>query len=607
MAMMSQKRRRILLVQLPIPAVSGQLVRGNIPLAAGYLAVYARRCGLEEHFAIEILPAQLANTLGDVALVDAILARQPWMVGFTCYLWNVERSLWVAQQLKAQAPQTRIVVGGPEITLDNFWVLEHPAVDYAVVGEGEATLAQLLSALANRDELCEPIPGLVNLRGPRATSSAFIPRAPLPSLDLIASPYLEGILDPSEERTLLLETLRGCVFKCKFCYYPKNYDRLYFLSMDKVREILHKAREAGVRELVLLDPTLNQRRDLVELLRLLAEINSDRQWSCFGELRAEGINDELAQLLAQANFTEVEVGLQSTEPQAMRLMDRNNNLRAFERGITAMRRAGIRVKVDLIIGLPGDTPDSIRRSIDYLYRSGLYDDVQVFHLMVLPGTDFRRDAARLGLRYQPSPPYYVTRTPDLHLAEMFTLMQEASDTFDLQWDNLPELQFPSDLITARQHASSIVVPDRQPLDWTIVNLPQAGPLQAPTRITQSFTLWLRSDDFRRDAPLACQWIERLLQTNPFLTLTLVLEALRGSVSLPMNILSRIWSTCLEVPSYLDRYFAVQPGHVAGAKRLVVAYPEPLAQLDERWQRQVEEFAELYCCGSEKTLREHNYV
>src|SRR4029077_15492875 len=119
------------------------------------------------------------------------------------------------------------------------------------------------------------------------------------------------------------------------------------------------------REVFLLDPTLNQRKDFADLLRLLAEGNPGRRFTYFGEVRAEGVTEETARLLREASFTEVEVGLQSIDPEAMSLMDRKNNLRAFERGVRALMREGIRVKVDLIIGLPGDDLASVRRGLRY--------------------------------------------------------------------------------------------------------------------------------------------------------------------------------------------------------------------------------------------------
>src|SRR2546425_5504673 len=93
-------RRSVLLVQLPIPPLGPQPIRGNVPLAAGYLKLFAEQRGLEQYFDIEILPAHDANQMGDQAVIEAICARRPWMVGFTCYLWNIDRTLWVAEQVK---------------------------------------------------------------------------------------------------------------------------------------------------------------------------------------------------------------------------------------------------------------------------------------------------------------------------------------------------------------------------------------------------------------------------------------------------------------------------------------------------------------------------
>src|SRR5262249_21133673 len=163
-----------------------------------------------------------------------------------------------------------------------------------------------------------------------------------------------------------------CVFKCKFCYYPKSYDKQYFLAPDQILAGLRHADERGAREVFILDPTMNQRRDFADFVRLLARGNPDRRFSYFGELRGEAVTETTARLLAEANFTEVEVGLQSIDPDAQRQMDRKNNLRAFERGVRAMRAEGIAVKVDMIVGLPGDTVESVRRGLHYLHDNGLY-------------------------------------------------------------------------------------------------------------------------------------------------------------------------------------------------------------------------------------------
>lgn len=580
-------QRSVLLLQLPIPPPGPGPLRGNVPLAAGYLKLLARSRGLEEHYSIDILPTPLANGLGDCALVEAILDREPWLVGFTCYLWNIERSLWIAERLKERRPELLIVLGGPEITRDNAWVLEQPAIDYAVVGEGEQTFCELLQALRDGGSIERPIDGLhvvaKSAGGPQAMSGGL--RKPLPDLNEISSPYLHGILNAADERMLLLETIRGCIFKCKFCYYPKSYDSLYFLSEERLVANLEHARSHEADEIVLLDPTLNQRRDFDDFLRLLARYNSEGQFKCFGELRAEGITAGTAQLLKAANFTEVEIGLQSIDPLAQELMDRKNNLKAFERGVRAMLDAGIRVKIDLIIGLPGDTVDSIRRGLAWLHESGLYTSMQVFNLAVLPGTAFRQEAEMLGLQFQPRPPYYVTETPTLRLDQMLELMEEAQELFGVEFDPLPTpvLEFCED--------GDVI--DVWRVDLDVAREVQPDGLPAPKRLAQAFTLWFSSADLHAHRDAAAEILVRLLQCNPFTTLQVVLEPLGDPRRVTPQLLERLLRACYQHTTYLDKFYAVLPGRPKGAKRLIVVLPAEIRDgLDADWIDQIDAVATL---------------
>ncbi len=543
-----------------------QPVRGNVPLAAGYLKLFALRRGLGDVFALDILPPPLANALGDQGLVEEILSRRPWLVGFTCYVWNVERTLWIAQRLKQTRPEIRIVLGGPETTHDNAWVLAHPAVDHAVIGEGEQTFAELLDALragaadgdgASKAIRSQAIAGLWSRGMDRPPQI----RVPLGSLDEISSPYLEGILDVAEEQALFLETVRGCAFRCKFCYYPKSYDAIYSVSPEKIAANLRHAAQRGAKEIVILDPTLNQRRDFTDFLRLLARHNLNRQWTCFGELRAEGIDAEIARLLCEAGFAEVEVGLQSLDPRAQELMDRKVNLKAFERGAKAMLDEGLTVRVDLILGLPGDTPDSVRRSIEYLRQSKLYSEVQVFNLSVLPGTAFRQEARQLGLEFQARPPYYVLQTPTLSLEQLYDLMEEAQEAFELEFD-----PFAPPRIDGMETAAGPISACCIDLDRESAELPPAE------QRAQACTLHLRSADFdgRRERGVAI--VRRVLEDNPHTSLDVLLEPTGGSARLTPRTLASFLEACFASTSYLDLYYSLHPNQLLGAKRLVAVLP-----------------------------------
>jgi len=136
----------VLLVQLPVPGNPTT----NVPLAAGYLKAYAYAQGLLEGADLTILSRELVDSAGDAQLVEAIVAQRPSLLGLSLYTWNSERTLTIAQQVKARLPDLQVIVGGPEVQTDNSWLLAHPAVDVAVIGEGLFTFADLLPAALNR-------------------------------------------------------------------------------------------------------------------------------------------------------------------------------------------------------------------------------------------------------------------------------------------------------------------------------------------------------------------------------------------------------------------------------------------------------------------------
>ncbi len=606
---------RVLFAQLPIPPAGPEPIVGNVPLAAGYLILYARSHGLDQAYNFELLPTAVSNYCNDVGIVDAILAREPWMVGFSCYLWNISRTLWIAAELKRQRPDLLIVLGGPEITADNAWVLESGVIDFAVIGEGEQTFSELLAMLREGTSARAGKPQGQNgtshakgddgrlIHGLWRASQPHWPlfRKPLANLDEVSSPYLTGILNAADERMLLLETIRGCVFKCKFCYYPKSYDALYFVSEEKIVANLRHAQAAGVNEVILLDPTLNQRKDFDDFLRLLARENPGNQFQYFGELRSEGIKPETAKLLRAANFTEVEIGLQSVDPTTQTLMDRKNNLKAFERGVAAMLDAGIQVKVDLIIGLPGDTLSSVRRGFDYLADSQLFSSMQVFNLAILPGTAFRQEAEQLGLEFQNRPPYYVLNTPTLATNDLYTLMADAQEIFDTEWDPFPEPKLKFATSTSPESPVECVrwqLDKSQDLDLLLSQLPPAG------NRAQALTLWFESHDFSHHQSNMEQIVERVLSDAPHSTLQIILEtnktnfsdiqpvsaaasdtvAVQPTAGISEENVSQLLASCYRHPNYLDRYYSLNPHGLLGSKRVLIKHGDEVLASDEWFEQ-----------------------
>lgn len=408
--------RKVLLVQLPIPRLNFGLKTGNIPLGAACLKQAA--AGIPD-CRIDIVPEGIASHAADYALIQYIVEQDPDVLGFTIFCWNIERSLYIADRIK-QKIQTRIIFGGPEITPDNP-LAQSDAVDFYVYGEGEALFTSLLTS----EEVWRKGHGSGDSNG------CFLSQG---------SPYVNGYLTSGTENLMLLETQRGCPYRCGFCYYNKSRKIRGIADDQTVLDGIAWALDHHVDEIYLLDPSLNSRPGLTVLLEKIAGLNPLHKISLISEIRAESVDRMTAELFKRAGFTGFEVGLQSTNPVALKKMNRPTDLKAFLSGTKQLQALGIAPTVDLIFGLPGDTLSGFKQTLKFVYDNNLYDHIQVFPLLVLPGTEFRRKRQELGLAHETKPPYTLIRTPTFTDQDMRIALDSAEDLFDRAFCTFPDIE-----------------------------------------------------------------------------------------------------------------------------------------------------------------------
>lgn len=381
--------RKLLWIQLGVPDAEYSYTENNLPTAAGYVLEHVRRHGLLEGFSFTILDPALADRAGDARLLDACLAVEPDVVCLTCQAWNVERSLHLAGRLRAERPGTRVVAGGPEITPDCPW-LDRAEVDVLVFGEGETGLPLALEALGE----------------PAGSGARIVHAPPLESLSGAVDPYSAGILAPGPHRNCLLETTRGCPFRCSYCNYAKRVPTVRRHDDACLERFFSWARREGIEDVYLLDPSFGADPALSDRLGNLA------RWNVAGiplhsETRLENLTPALAAAFHRAGFRSVEVGLQSIHSAPCRSVNRRLHLGAFEAGANAMRDAGVNLEVGVILGLPKDTLGGFRSTLEWLVDRNLGDAAEVFHLSLLPGTALRETAVARRWRFMPKPPYYL--------------------------------------------------------------------------------------------------------------------------------------------------------------------------------------------------------
>ncbi|WP_448383144.1 B12-binding domain-containing radical SAM protein [Desulfosoma sp.] len=513
---------KVVLLQLPVQSHDNAYPMENLGLGVGSLKAYAQSV-LPPDISIVLGPHALVNYGGDQTLVAWILSERPDVVGFSCYVWNVERSLDIARRVKAERPQVRILVGGPEVTPENDFLRSAGGFDWGVVGEGEETFVAILSALRSGHGAVESLPGL--LRPTPDGWHATKPRPVMRTLDPIPSPYLSGALHPSDAGTILLETVRGCPNRCTYCYYHKRFPHVRSFSLDRLREELHWAAHRAVSEIYFVDPCFTRRKDLVALLGMIEEARRIHAFTFQCEGTAEDVTPALAHSLARAGLTQMEVGLQTVNPRALARIRRRFDPNRFIAGIRALRAAGVRVMVDVMVALPEDSLEDVKRSIDFVVENDLFDELSLYTLCLLPGTELRRQATALGMVFHAKPPYHVVRTPRMSSEDIrraYEYAEEASGV-DFFPPDLPAPLVPPEIRRLGPHL--IAFPAEKTLEIFERKEPPAGPYAEAecARVAQTVSVYVSEDSVKalKDGD-ASRALVQIFEKNPWTLLTFVL-------------------------------------------------------------------------------------
>lgn len=499
---------QVLLIQLPLHPGCGFEPTGNIPLAPARLAAAA---GLPVD---SVVPGDICDMLSDSELLSMVVARKPGVVGFTLYMWNAERSVWLASEVRKALPGVIVVGGGPEVTQDNFWLRESGAFHLLVEGEGES-FAENLGNAPLLLKLAKDQSGFMS-----TGKSTFLP-------DHWPDPYFTGHLESSGDLPAHIETVRGCPHLCSYCAYRRICPEPRVSPAVTVLTNLEKHRRAGRSEFVFLDPTFNGRADLAALLAGMREMGL----SCFAEVRA-GLGNLDPSALARAGFHSVEVGLQTVNRRVLRAMGRHDDPERTLMGAVDLKNAGVEPIIDLILGLPGDSPDRILKAGERLVSLGLGDGVQAFYLSVLPGTQLRDMAEGFGLKFMDRPPYWVTGLPGLTLDNLACAREELGSVlgFDLDMEPRPVLCN----------------------DWPYTTLLELDSPREPVFSGRHSVLRVRGDRLWERRHSIVSAVQSRFRTDPYCVLDVVIEA---SGAFPVD-LPALVSEVSRPLDYIDRTASV---------------------------------------------------
>jgi radical SAM superfamily enzyme YgiQ (UPF0313 family) len=388
---------------------------GYQSLALGYLRAYAqadRRLGGKVAFQT----LDLTTELDPWWVAWRVLGLEPDVLGISVTCWNARAVFDVCRIVGRVRPECAIVLGGPEVGPIGEDVLRaHPAVHAVVRGEGEATFADLLHALAGGLKAWR-IAGVTTRKGDEIVSAPD--RALIADLDSIPSPYLEGVMQPVDGGAYL-ETYRGCPHACAYCFEGKGYGRIRSFSDARIAaEIDAVAAVPGVRSFSFIDPVFNLTPErLAKLAGWLAPHAARGVRLHTIEVDMERIDDAAAVLLRTAGVASVETGPQTIAPASLEACHRRFDAERFERGVRSCKAHGISVECDLIAGLPAEDAHDFLAGLRFALSldPGI---VQSSTLHVLPGTELWERAAELGLSFDAEPPHEIIATPDVSYRDL---------------------------------------------------------------------------------------------------------------------------------------------------------------------------------------------
>ena len=372
-------------------------------LALRYLKAYGEVHGQAYDIVEYTINMPVLHILSDITEHDIDV------LGFACYIWNIEMTLHVVDMVKAVRPDIKIVLGGPEVSFTADELLERcPNIDYIVQGEGEEAFHALVTALQLGNDGLDPvIPGVRGRRDGSILGSAEA--VEVRDLSTIPFPYTEEDMDDLEHKIIYYESSRGCPFSCQYCL-SGNENTVRFFPQERTLEELQWFIDHGVKQVKFVDRTFNcaphHHRPLMEFMR-----DSDTNMNFHLEMEPELMTEWETNILCETppGRIQIEVGVQSTHKKTLNAINRYNDWPYIQQSIRPIIQAGrTHVHMDLIVGLPHEDFNRFGQSFNDLFSLQPHA-LQIGFLKLLKGSGVRR---MLEYKYVADPlaPYEVLST-----------------------------------------------------------------------------------------------------------------------------------------------------------------------------------------------------
>ena len=396
-------------MKILLTAINAKYIHSN-------LAVYSLKAYAEEHLK-KALKEEMEITLAEYTInqqVDAILQeiykKQPDILCFSCYIWNLDYVEELVREVHKVLPKTIIWAGGPEVSYDGKDVLARlPEICGVMKGEGEETFCELLEYYGDREEKSlADIEGIV-YRDEK--TGVIVENEWRNVMDLSKVPFVYHNMEGFEHKIIYYESSRGCPFSCSYCL--SSVDKcLRFRDIELVKQELQFFIDHKVPQVKFVDRTFNCKHDHAMAVWTYILEHDNGITNFHFEVSADLLKEEELELMSRMRpgLIQLEIGVQSTNPVTIREIRRTMK---FDEVAKIVKRINgyqnIHQHLDLIAGLPYEDYESFRKSFNDVYALQP-EQLQLGFLKVLKGSYMEEQKAAYGLLYKSRPPYEVLCT-----------------------------------------------------------------------------------------------------------------------------------------------------------------------------------------------------
>ena len=371
-----------------------------LPYSAGCVWAYANqfeeisnRYRLKEFMIEKIDPQQLVDSLND-----------PAVFGFSAYIWNCNYSLEIARLVKAKFPRCVIVFGGPQVPdSKQDWLSKHNFIDYAIYKEGEVVFYNLLKRILGMEHSTR---GMGFLQDGQLNAQAQPER--ISDLSQVPSPYVSGYFDDLLKKyknknvvlNAVLETNRGCPFRCTFCDWGGvTESKVKKFEMCRIHQEIEWMGQNQIEWVALADANFGAFKDRdIEIADFLI-----RTKQAFGFPKMLHINwhknqqdhlVDIAKMLMDAGMNkEFTASLQSTSPIVLEAIKRTNiSPQIVTRMKTLSEKNGFKLHTELMTPLPGETYHSMKDGLEYCTANNI--TFSLLPLQILPNSEMNLTSYR---------------------------------------------------------------------------------------------------------------------------------------------------------------------------------------------------------------------